>query len=92
MRSLNLQCARIVCFLDIPSLNPESVHQAVGRARRAGGHDRVYPFFVMCEDTQEDKYEEVLQQRETISRWVWESEDHLLPKMSAREILRLILP
>ena len=92
VRSLNLQCARIVCFLDIPSLNPESVHQAVGRARRAGGHDRVYPFFVMCEDTQEDKYEEVLQQRETISRWVWESEDHLLPKMSAREILRLILP
>lgn len=92
VRSLNLQCARIVCFLDIPSLNPESVHQAVGRARRAGGHDRVYPFFVMCEDTQEDKYEEVLQQRETISRWVWESEDHLLPKMSAREILQLILP
>lgn len=92
VRSLNLQCARIVCFLDIPSLNPESVHQAVGRARRAGGHDRVYPFFVMCEDTQEDKYEEVLQQRETISRWVWESEDHLLPKMSAREILKLILP
>ena len=92
VRSLNLQCARIVCFLDIPSLNPESVHQAVGRARRAGGHSKVYPFFLLCNDTQEDHYEEVLQQRETISRWVWDSEDHLLPKMSAQEILRLIMP
>lgn len=92
VRSLNLQCARIVCFLDIPSLNPESIHQAVGRARRAGGHSIVYPFFLFCNDTQEDHYEEVLQQRETISRWVWDSEDHLLPKMSAQEILKLIMP
>lgn len=92
VRSLNLQCARIVCFLDIPSLNPESVHQAIGRARRTGGHDIVYPFFLFCNDTQEDHYEEVLQQRETISRWVWDSEDHLLPKMSSNEIMKLILP
>ena len=92
VRSLNLQCARIVCFLDIPSLNPESVHQAIGRARRAGGHSRVYPFFLLCNNTQEDKYEEVLQQRETISRWVWDSSDHILPKMSSQEILQMILP
>lgn len=92
VRSLNLQVARIVCFLDIPSLNPESVHQAIGRARRTGGHDVVYPFFLFCNGTQEERYEEVLQQRETISRWVWDSQDHILPKMSAQEIMKLILP
>jgi len=94
IRSINLQIARIACFIDTPGLTPANVTQALGRIRRAGSkHDRIFPFMLLIQDSQESRYLEVLQHREAISNFIWDDETNaVFEKLSAKELMHLIVP
>lgn len=94
VRSINLQISRIACFIDTPGLTPANVTQALGRVRRAGSkHDRIFPFMLLIQDSQESRYLEVLQRREAISNYIWDDDSNaVFEKLSPSELMHLIVP
>lgn len=92
-RGLNLQVANILVYVDsIP--NPARMHQILGRIRRAGStHEHVWPFYLLMEDTQEERYLKVLGTRQALVDAVWnEDSAELFDRLSPDELLRLISP
>jgi hypothetical protein len=92
-RSLNLQIANIMCFVDtIP--NPARMHQLLGRERRAGSiHSHVWPFYLLTPDSQEERYLKVLGTRQAVVDAVNnEDSGELFERLSPDELLRLITP
>lgn len=91
-RSLNLQNANIVVNLGM-ILNPERMRQILGRVRRAGSaHDKVWQFNLLCVNTQEAGYLQVLSEREAVNGFVWGESDGIFPKLSPEQMLALIRP
>lgn len=91
-RSLNLQCANIMVFVDL-FLNPARVAQTVGRIRRIGSQfERVFVFNLLTVDTQEERYKAVLNTRQALSDWVFEDTSELFEQLSTQQLLELILP
>ncbi len=91
-RSHNLQCANTVVGLDTP-LNPARVRQTVGRAARAGSpHDRVFTYQYMHYNTQEERYIEILTQRQAMADAVFDSESELFEALPPLQLLQLMRP
>lgn len=91
-RSLNLHVANIVVNVDVV-LNPERMKQILGRVRRAGSaHDHVFVFTLLCVDTQEEGYLDVLRRREAVNAAVWGEQQEMFAKLSPIELLTLIRP
>lgn len=89
-RSLNLQCANIMVFVDL-FLNPARVAQTVGRIRRVGsGFDRVFVFNLLTVDTQEERYKAVLKTRQALSDYVFSDTSELFDQLSPAQLLALI--
>ena len=89
-RSLNLHVANIVVNVDVV-LNPERMKQILGRVRRAGSaHDHVFVFTLLCVDTQEEGYLDVLRRREAVNAAVWGEQQEMFAALSALELLTLI--
>ena len=91
-RSLNLQVANIVINLDT-LLNPARMMQILGRVRRVGStHSHVYVFNLLCRDTQEERYMDVLEKRQALADYVWGESNDLYEALSPIELLHLIRP
>ena len=91
-RGLNLHIANIVVCVDM-LLNPSRMEQIVGRTRRAGSpHERIFPFYLMAANTQEEKYLDVLQRRAALISQVWDSSVELFEQLSPLELLSMFQP
>jgi SNF2 family DNA or RNA helicase len=91
-RSLNLQVANVMVFVDL-HLNPARVAQTVGRVRRAGStHDRVFVFNLLARATQEEKYLQVLETRQALFDTVFEETSELFESLSPYQLLELMRP
>jgi hypothetical protein len=91
-RSLNLQCANIMVFVDL-QLNPSRVQQTVGRVRRVGsGYDRVFVFNLLTVDTQEERYKAILSTRQALSDYIFDDKTELFDQLSPTQLLELIRP
>lgn len=89
-RSLNLQVANIVVNVDT-HLNPSRMAQILGRARRAGSkHSHVFVFNLLCRETQEESYLDILSRREALAAAVYGERQEIYEELSALELLRLI--
>lgn len=89
-RSLNMQTARVCVFFD-SLLNPARMNQILGRVRRAGSqHSTVYPFTLLARATQEERYLEVLKNRQALADHTWGESNELYQTMTPQELLGLI--
>jgi hypothetical protein len=72
--------------------NPARMHQILGRIRRAGSrHQRVFPFYLLATDTQEERYLRVLGSRQALFDRVHDEESaELFERLTPEEIARLI--
>jgi SNF2 family DNA or RNA helicase len=90
-RSLNLHVSNLLVFLDtIP--NPARMTQLIGRIRRAGSmHERVWTFYPLVRDSQEERYMKILGSRQAIIDAVNDEDNaDLFQRLSPGELLRLI--
>lgn len=91
-RSLNLQVSNILVNIDL-LLNPARMLQVAGRIRRVGSrHRRVHLFNLLARDTQEERYLEVLQQRQAVADHVFEEDNGVFEALSPLQLLQLIRP
>lgn len=91
-RSLNLQCANIMVFVDL-FLNPARVAQTVGRIRRIGSQfERVFVFNLLTVDTQEERYKAVLETRQALADFVFDDTSELFEQLTPMQLLELIRP
>ena len=91
LRSHNLQVARILVNLDT-LLNPSPMTQFLGRIKRPGRYKRVYVFNLMINDSQEEKYPQILKNRQGLHDYVFDDTSDLFPALSPLELLHLIRP
>jgi SNF2 family DNA or RNA helicase len=91
-RSLNFQVARIIVDYDL-LMNPQRMIQILGRVRRIGSaHQRVFPFHLLTNDTQEQRYLEILEKRAALSDYVFEGSNPLFKSLSPMQLLALVRP
>ena len=91
-RSLNFQNANILVNFD-SLMNPARMAQLAGRIRRAGSkHAHVFVFNLFCQNSQEDRYLDVLMRRQAVADYIWEEDSELYESLSPMELLSLITP
>jgi SNF2 family DNA or RNA helicase len=91
-RSLNFQVARLIVNVDL-IMNPQRMIQILGRVRRIGSeHQRVFPFTLLTNDTQEERYLAILEKRAALSDYVFDGENPLFKTLSPMALLDLVRP
>lgn len=89
-RSLNLQVARHLIFVDL-HLNPARVAQIVGRIKRGGSrHSHIYVHNLLMTDTQEEGYKHVLAARQALADFVFDDTSELFDQLAPHQLLELI--
>lgn len=92
-RGLNLQVASILIMVDL-NLNPARNAQLMGRIRRAGSqHRRLLAVMLMCNNSQEERYQVSLAARQHLFDRVHDEDNsEVYEALPAETLLRLISP
>ncbi len=89
-QGLNLQVARHLINID-QIMNPARMQQLAGRIRRDGSAYRsVYVHNLLCRDTQEEGYLDLLAREQALADHIWNEENALFDRLSPLALLQLI--
>jgi SNF2 family DNA or RNA helicase len=89
-QSLNLQVARHLIYVDT-ILNASRMMQFAGRIRRQGSlFSSVYTHQLVCRETQEVGYQQLLEREQALADHVWDEDSGLFAKLSPMRLLALI--
>lgn len=89
-QSLNLQVSRHLINIDM-ILNPARMAQLAGRIRRQGSaYSQVFVHNLITEDTQEERYLELIETEAALADHVWNEDAELFKALPPKALLQLI--